>query len=462
MKTLLLCTSFVFGLFLSGYTNDWQSFTTSNSDLLSNNVNTIVIDNQGTKWFGTDKGLSAYDGNRWVAVTVDTNKQTLADNHINDLAFEITGYGPELWIATQNGVSVISISSLDAVTKATPYRTDNTGLIDNTVTCAAVDTVRHERWFGTPSGVSRFNGSDWRNFDTNSFPSALVWNDVTQIGVDADSGWKYICTKNGEDELNGVSRLRTSLEDVDAITAPSAYNVEWSGVYSKNVLSIFVDEDGSQWYGTDAGFSFHDTTETKAGWDIFTPDEGLIDNRVQAIHKSDDGMAWIGTAEGLDRFEYQLGQWGIETYTFTHFTTTDGLVGNNVKDIAQDLDGSLWIATDQGVSHYSGVTSVEKVETQIVKTHGLYQNYPNPFNPTTTLSYSLKTPSHVELFICNMRGERVYGLVNTFQSAGDHHVSWHGTTRQSTPAPTGVYIAVLQLNNSETTLIDSKKIILVR
>ena len=52
----------------------------------------------------------------------------------------------------------------------------------------------------------------------------------------------------------------------------------------------------------------------------------------------------------------------------------------------------------------------------------LGQNYPNPFNPTTTIEYSLKEVSDVELVIYDIIGREVKTLVNGRQSAGKHRV----------------------------------------
>jgi len=441
---------------------DFTTYNASNSGLASNHVKAIVIDPNGIKWFGADSGLYAFDGAAWTAFVKDDDKQTLADNNINDIAFEQGTMGPELWVATANGVSVMGVAALDAVTKATPYRTDNTDLLDNQVTAVAIDPIRGERWFGTHKGVSRFSDSGWRNFTTESEPP-LAWDDVTAIGVDPDSGWKYICTVNGGNDFNGVSRLRTMPDDVDALTAPSPYNVEWSGLYSANVAAIFVDADGTQWFGTDAGFAYHDTTETKAYWDIFTEDEGLINNDVRAVFKSDDGIAWIGTMGGLERFDYQFGEYGIEIYKFTHFTTADGLASNHVFDIAQDVDGSLWIATDNGVSHYTGKTKVEnKQRPAVAKSYGLTGAYPNPFNPSTTIVYSLRSNAHVTLHIINMSGENIRSLVSTNQSAGRHETNWNGRRENGQAAPSGIYMAIIEVESTDGLLRDSQKLLLVK
>ncbi|MBN1465484.1 hypothetical protein JXA02_06970 [candidate division KSB1 bacterium] len=461
MKTFS-CISILFFSSFVLYATDWTNFTAENSGLASNMVKVVVVDPSGNKWFGTDKGLSAYDGAKWVTHVKDENKQTLADNDINDIAFEESSYGPELWIATANGASVISIPSIDAVTMATPYRTDNTGIIDNHLTSVAVDPLRHEQWFGTFKGASRFSSSGWRSFDLTTNP-VLAWTDVTCIGVDPDSGWKYFGTKNGVVENNGVARLRTSLTDVDAITAPSPYSSEWSGLWSPNVYAAFMDADGSQWFGTDTGFGYHDTTETKAGWEFFTVDDGLVHSFVQAIVRADERVMWIGTSNGLSKFTYKYGEWGIEVDDFTNLTVADGLVSNNIFDLAVDRDGSLWIATDNGVSHFTGETGIDAPSSaQNPQAYGLMRNYPNPFNSGTTISYTLPCRAHVELSIVNLHGERIYGLLNTMQSAGSHSAVWNGRLSNGGAAPTGIYVALLSVAAAEHSFKSSLKMLMVK
>jgi ligand-binding sensor domain-containing protein len=456
-NTLILLIMFSLSLFAG----DWQTFNTSNSGLAGNRVRSILVDAQGNKWFGTDQGLSAFDGVKWVTYTTDNQQQTLADNSINDMALEETGTGPELWIATDNGVSVMAIPAIDAVTKATPYRSDNTGLIDNKVTAAAVDPLRHEHWFGTPQGASRFSTSGWNSFSMSTSPM-LAWNDVTSIGIDPTGGWKYIGTQNGIADMNGVSRLHTSANDVDAISAPSPYNKEWSGLYSRDILTVFVDTDGTQWYGTKEGFAFHDTTETKAGWDQFTIEEGLINDTVQAITKGSDQVVWVGTPGGLSRFEYQFGEYGIETWKFTNYTAADGLADNNILDLALDADGTLWIGTANGVSHFTGVTAVaaRKTESQ-PKVFGLVKNYPNPFNPTTTIVYVLPSAGHVDLSIYSIDGRNVRGLVSMNQSVGQHSAVWDGRLADG-QAPTGIYTARLRFDGTDAPITDCIKMLLVK
>lgn len=61
--TRLLTLSLILILFgAQVFAQQWQSFTIQNSGLPGNNVFAIDADEFGTMWFGTDRGITAYDG----------------------------------------------------------------------------------------------------------------------------------------------------------------------------------------------------------------------------------------------------------------------------------------------------------------------------------------------------------------------------------------------------------------
>lgn len=64
----------------------------------------------------------------------------------------------------------------------------------------------------------------------------------------------------------------------------------------------------------------------------------------------------------------------------------------------------------------------------------LEQNYPNPFNPSTRIKYQLARSGHVVLMIYNLAGQEIATVVNEFQSAGEHEVTW-----QPKGLPSGLY-----------------------
>ena len=41
---------------------EWRNYTTSNSGLPNNTIQTIAIDDSGNKWIGTDGGIAKIDG----------------------------------------------------------------------------------------------------------------------------------------------------------------------------------------------------------------------------------------------------------------------------------------------------------------------------------------------------------------------------------------------------------------
>ncbi len=83
----------------------------------------------------------------------------------------------------------------------------------------------------------------------------------------------------------------------------------------------------------------------------------------------------------------------------------------------------------------------------------LEQNYPNPFNPETTISYALPYATQVQLVILNTLGQEVARLVDGWQAAGRHRVTWKATEQAS-----GIYFYRIKAGEFE----EMKKMSLVR
>ena len=407
---------------------EWENFTAESHALISNHIKSICVDGHGIKWFGTDSGLCRFDDSTFHTFQRNPQeKQTLADNNVNDIAFEVTSYGPEIWLATDNGVSVISVPlDIDAMTFATPYRTDSTGLISNKVRVAKVDS-HHVKWFGTDQGVSTFTGSEWSDYTVAS--DHLNCDDISTIGIDNHDGWRYIGTRG-----MGVSRLRVEL---DGVTAASAYLDEWTGLPSDTITAIHVLEDGTQWFGTNLGAAYHDTTTSKPSWtwQSYYQKDGLADNRINVITEDLQGTFWFGTLQGVSSFNGK---------TWQTLTTNEGLVSNNVLDIALDVDGSLWFATDHGISHYTGNITSIKFEDNPVSSFQLHPNYPNPFNSSTVIPFSIEKEAWVRLSIYNILGQEIVSLVNRQMERGYHQVVWDVNGLES-----GLYFYELKLGHDK-------------
>ncbi|MEE9269907.1 MAG: T9SS type A sorting domain-containing protein [Candidatus Krumholzibacteria bacterium] len=76
----------------------------------------------------------------------------------------------------------------------------------------------------------------------------------------------------------------------------------------------------------------------------------------------------------------------------------------------------------------------------------LHQNHPNPFNPSTTIQYSIASPSHVDLRVYSVAGALVRTLVDADQVPrnGGYAVVWDGRDDGDRQVATGVYFYRLQ------------------
>lgn len=75
-----------------------------------------------------------------------------------------------------------------------------------------------------------------------------------------------------------------------------------------------------------------------------TTADGLSSNQVSAIYRDSKGFLWVGTVNGLNRFD---------AYSFSSFSAQDGLPGQNILRLAEDMLGRIWVQTSDGSVCYS-------------------------------------------------------------------------------------------------------------
>ena len=81
-----------------------------------------------------------------------------------------------------------------------------------------------------------------------------------------------------------------------------------------------------------------------------TISEGLAHNGVTSIMEDSRGYMWIGTYDGLNRYD------GYELKTFKNKVDHTVLTSNRVRAIKEDNKGNIWIGTDSGISLYDHTT----------------------------------------------------------------------------------------------------------
>jgi len=91
--------------------------------------------------------------------------------------------------------------------------------------------------------------------------------------------------------------------------------------------------------------------------------------------------------------------------------------------------------------------------------YGLQQNYPNPFNPSTSISFTLKEESDVQLIIYNVKGEKIKSVFQGHIYAEDNcSAVWAGDDENGKQVSSGVYFYKLITDTKEY----SKKMLLVK
>jgi Zn-dependent metalloprotease len=107
----------------------------------------------------------------------------------------------------------------------------------------------------------------------------------------------------------------------------------------------------------------------------------------------------------------------------------------------------------------SRVTDVKTEPSSIPKTTLLEQNYPNPFNPSTIINWQLASGSKVTLKIYDILGNEITTLVNEYQGAGAHSISFNPLSSAGAKRFTsGIYFYQLRAGN----YLQTKKMILLK
>ncbi len=109
------------------------------------------------------------------------------------------------------------------------------------------------------------------------------------------------------------------------------------GLPQNNVLAITPTRDGYLWIGTEEGLARFDGVHFVVFDSRNTP--GLKNNTITALFEDRDRSLWIGTLGGLFRMTRGV---------ITAFPVPGGFSGRCVTAFYQDGEGALWVATDGG------------------------------------------------------------------------------------------------------------------
>jgi hypothetical protein len=218
------------------------------------------------------------------------------------------------------------------------------------------------------------------------------------------------------------------------------------GHSSINVVNSIITGNGDNsiicrsWLGTHPSLT--------VGWsDVEAGEDGIIGDSLSTINWLEGNIDEDPLFVGGEPYSYFLKPESPCIDAGTAFLEFNG--DTIVNYSPEEYDG---IAPDMGAFGIYLVDMI-KQEMLIPKKFQLYQNYPNPFNNTTTISYRLAKPGHVNLSIYDITGQLVQVLEDGNQLANTYRFIWNASRYAS-----GIYF--VRLSTDKQTAI--RKILLVK
>jgi ligand-binding sensor domain-containing protein len=323
MKKLLLLL-FILLSFI-GYSQNnpqWMIYNTSNSNLPSNWIRDVVIDNLNRKWISISQhGLLRIDGDNW-----------------------------------------------------TYFNTNNSEIPSNNLHTINVDS--ENRFWGVSYGVfklGRFDGNEWSIWDNSN--TQIPEQNVKSLVFDSQNHLWFLC---GNDNYFTGTNYIFELENDSTLLLKSSFNTskghrmmefdndgllkigDWFGIY-------FFENDSLQYYQAQGGSLGSYVTDIKrdssgmiwmatglAGWGSLVKFDGttfteFFEYQALALEIDSQGSIWIGTESFYPEFseliKFDGTNWTVYNPHNSSLPQTD-----RIEDLAFDRYDNLWIATkDSGI-----------------------------------------------------------------------------------------------------------------
>lgn len=120
-------------------------------------------------------------------------------------------------------------------------------------------------------------------------------------------------------------------------------------------------------------------------------------------------------------------------------------------------DNSVGIYVIRAYVSYGGTDVSEPIEI-LPTNYALDQNYPNPFNPETVISFSLPSPSIVNIKIYDVLGNEIRTLIDEERSSGKHNIYWNATDNFGRRVSSGVYFYTITADK----FVETKKMVFMK
>ncbi len=327
----------------------------------------ILQDSKGFMWFGTEDGLNRYDGYSFKVFNHDPNiRGSLSNNRVISMIEDKDG---RLWFATIGGGLCRFDYSTETFVSYKHNPDDPNSISIDRIMCIAEDS-KGRLWIGTAEGglncYDPLNGSFKHYINSENNRSVLPSNIIRSLYFDR-SGQLYIGTNSG------IAKYDPKQDTF----SPFIVRTENGNEYPLRVVRRFLEDNhGNLWIATDEDglILYNPKNET---FRIFLKNQkgGLASNTIHDLYLDDEGILWIGTFGGLQRYSIESNTF----YTYEYNMADPRSISSNlIRSIYEDRTGVLWIGT-----YNNGINKFNLRNKKFI----VYRNEPgNPFSlPSTTI-----------------------------------------------------------------------------
>ena len=391
----ILCSSFClfvlnFTLVFSQQNNLIFKHLTVKDGLSQGTVESVLEDNKGFIWFGTQDGLNRYDGYGFVHYKFSfDDSTTIPDNYIQCLAQDNEG---NIWIGTSlNGAAKYNYAT-NNFQRYVADKDNNTSLPDSKISTIYKDYYGNI-WLGTYNGLVKYDPEkdNFLSFKIESGASTIrSISDITEM----NDSILLVATNEGIFRYNNTQKKFNSFEyyaqenlqtlNFDAKTMVVNKEVIWfgtnnNGLYRYNVKSkqlknyrstddpnsigsneirhLYIDRGKNLWVATiNGGLSLYNTDYdyfTRYTTDKFN-EFSLSSNSVNDIYEDSFNNLWLGNYfSGVNYFNYNV----LSFQLYKNIPNNKNSLSNNVVgEFCEDKYGQIWVGTNDGLNLFNKKT----------------------------------------------------------------------------------------------------------
>jgi ligand-binding sensor domain-containing protein/signal transduction histidine kinase len=330
LAILICCLSLLHGVAAAAvpHTLNFEQLSVKDG-LAQETVTAIVQDQQGYMWFGSQHGLSRYDGYRvTVYRTIPNDPRSLADNWVQALHVDKKN---RLWVGTRGGLQRFDPATGDFTRfSAAPDGPERAG---RQQVQAIISDGYGQLWLGTSDGVHHFNPESGHykvQRHDPADPASLANDQVNALALDAEGGL-WVGLKQGLDRLAaGATRFQHFRLDTPAKPNAPLNEVQQLRIDQRQVLWLVTMDGLVSWQLGVPGMPRH----------VFGRADGLAPGLVTALVQDRDNTLWLGTnTNGLHR-------WDAGRRRFVAIPADPHQsAANEVSSLFQDHSGTLWVGT---------------------------------------------------------------------------------------------------------------------